>query len=487
MSKNFGTLLLILLLLQVTEAQITGSNQAVVQIGNLPEQQPADRSNLYNQLNVQASWQDIQLVLRAESYAVDDKRKYNTVSQKLLRYSYNGLTLQVGNFYEMFGRGSLLRMYEIPGTVYEDTGTRQRYGFYRDIEGLNLRYEKNGWDISAVYGRPLDLIIPPAYGKEQRRSRLVQGFQTRYRFSSLWQPGVIYLRSDANRQSSAYWGLNSEGRTGSFDYYVEYNQRSGFDPLAEDTPRALYTAFNFYLDAMVLSLEYKDYKKFTLGFNEPPPTVKEHSFTLLNRSTHSPEPNSETGFQVEALFNIGGFNTVTLNASRAVNLIAGFEAVFFEYYADLQYFISDSWQGKAFVDYSQDELLGESERYTAGFQMEGGISPLWGLALEVQLQQLKRRFTGVDLIANQLFSVSLSRAPDFSVALLLERSNDPIEIYNDDTEIYWPALIVNYQMDSHNTFNLFYGRRRGGNACTGGICYRVLPFNGLELQITTRI
>ena len=484
---NKALLILFVLLPLFIRAQVTGSNQAVFQIGNLPEQQPSDRSNLYNQLNLQANWQNIQLVLRAESYAVDDRRKYNKISQKLLRYSYNGFTVQIGNFYEMFGRGSLLRMYEIPGTVYEDTGTRQRYGFYRDIEGLNLRYEKNGWDISAVYGRPLDLIIPPAYGREQRRSRLVQGAQARYTVSPLWRPGLVYLRSDANKQSTSYWGALSEGRAEMFDYYLEYNQQQGFDPLREGTPYALYGAFNFYLDAVALSLEYKDYNKFTLGFNEPPPTVKEHSFTLLNRSTHSPEPNSETGFQLEALFNVGGFNTVTLNASRAVNQIAGFEAVFYEYYADLQYFFYETWQGKAFVDYSQDELLGETERYTAGFQVEGSITALWGLALEIQLQQLKRRFTPVDVVANQLFSLSLSRAPDFSVAFLMERSNDPIEIYNNDTIIYWPALIVNYQMDSHTSFNLFYGRRRGGNACTGGICYRVLPFNGLELQITTRI
>jgi len=467
-------------------AQISGSNQAVWQVGNLPEKKPANRSNLYNQLNMLAVSDAFQLGMRAEIYSVDDSRRYARITQRFIRYAQNGLTLTAGNFYTMLGRGALLRGYDVPGVVYEDTGTRQRYGFYKDIDGLQLLYRKGDWDINALYGRPLNLVIPPAYGQTQRRSNLIQGGQARYRFNDGLQTGLLYLRSDAQHIIREYGGASVEGAGPFFDYYAEYSQQSGRPPFDNNTPHALYGALNVYGEALALSLEYKRYKQYTMGFNEPPPLVKEHSFTLLNRATHSIEPSDETGYQAELLWNIGAFNTVTLNASRAVNRFSSFKAVFYEYYADLQYYLTDEWLGKLFADVSQDELVGETERYTAGMQLEGPLTPRWGIVLEAEAQRLKRLFSSVEVIGNQLLALSFTSAPDFSFTLVVEHSNDPVEITGNGEDVFWPALTINYQVDGHNTLDLFYGKRRGGNACTGGICYRVLPFEGLEVQWSTR-
>ncbi len=104
----------------------------------------------------------------------------------------------------------------------------------------------------------------------------------------------------------------------------------------------------------------------------------------------------------------------------------------------------------------------------------------------MEIQTLKRRFSSVETIANQLYALSVTYAPDLAVTFNLERSNDPLEINDGKKEKFWPSLSVGFQPDQNNSLNLFYGKRRGGNACTGGICYRVLPFEGLELQLTTR-
>ena len=38
-----------------------------------------------------------------------------------------------------------------------------------------------------------------------------------------------------------------------------------------------------------------------------------------------------------------------------------------------------------------------------------------------------------------------------------------------------------------NTIQLFAGKRRGGPACTSGICYEVLDFKGAEIKWLIRI
>ena len=58
----------------------------------------------------------------------------------------------------------------------------------------------------------------------------------------------------------------------------------------------------------------------------------------------------------------------------------------------------------------------------------------------------------------------------------------------EETELrqHYPGLNVSYKPDRKNTLQLFAGKRRGGSACTAGICYEVLDFKGVELRWTVR-
>ena len=45
---------------------------------------------------------------------------------------------------------------------------------------------------------------------------------------------------------------------------------------------------------------------------------------------------------------------------------------------------------------------------------------------------------------------------------------------------------VSGEIGPHFEATLFYGKRRGGLACTAGTCYKVEPFKGTELRLTAR-
>jgi len=497
---NRGTIfLLALVMAQPLFAQLSGSNQAIYQLGNQPDRLPANRTNLYDQLNLFYGSGDITLGLRAEIYNTDSRYEYNRISQKYIAYNLGNLQLRLGNFYEILGRGLLLRSYELPGVVYEDTGTQQRYGFYKDVEGLSLRYENEFIRAKALAGRPLDFSRPPIQGRSQRRRFFVQGGEVDFLLHDNFNPGVLYLRSDSDGRVKEYNGLNFDGYWGDIQYYAEYIQdgsnRDGTFQLGQNGAHAFYASFNVVYKRASLSFEYKDYNNFTLVFNDPPPLVREHTYTLLNRSTHSIEPNNESGYQLEVLLDIGGDNSVTVNHSRAVNHLGNQRYTFFEYYADVNYYLDPDIITKVFADYSQDELVSQKNRYTAGASAEWGFGKDWQFISEIQWQHFQRDFifnpAQNHSAENRYVNVSLNKGPIYSAGIILEYSNDPVEtnqLVTSGTLKFrsWPAFLATYQYDQQNVFNLFVGKRRGGNACTGGICYRVLDFEGVELSLTTR-
>ena len=51
----------------------------------------------------------------------------------------------------------------------------------------------------------------------------------------------------------------------------------------------------------------------------------------------------------------------------------------------------------------------------------------------------------------------------------------------------WISYSLGYQFSNSHFVSLFYGKRRGGRACTAGICYEVLPFEGFELRIISNL
>lgn len=486
----------------ISFAQFSGSNQVSYQIGNQPSESPSNKTNLYNQLNFRYHSGSLSFGLRAEVYNTDSPFEYNRLSQKYVRLSGDGLRIQFGNFYESLGK-LVLRSYEIPGTIFEDNGTRQRYGFYKDIEGLSVRYENDLIGTKMVFGRPLDFSLPPDVGRKMRRKSIVQGGEVNLLIWDGFTPGYIYLRSDKSSEVNEYSGLNIDGfLSDAFQYYLEYIQNSSPQynvfALGRKSPHAFYGSLNYSFNWLNIIAEYKDYNEFTLVFNDPPQLVREHSYTLLNRATHAIEPFNETGYQLEFLINLDNFNTVTLNHSQATNKFGRSKFEFFEYYADINYYLKEDMIAKIFIDYSQDEIFSEKNRYAAGAGIESAISGMWSGNAEVQYQQFDKDFPEVagnpsqDYQAkNFLFALSASYGPKFSVGGVVELSNDresTNRLINKKEDIFisWPALNLSYQYDQNNSVSLFYGKRREGNACTGGICYQVLSFNGIELKINTR-
>jgi hypothetical protein len=480
--------------------QVSGSNRVEYQVGNLPNEAPESRSNLYNQLNLNYRNKNLTAGIRAEIYNVDQSENaFSRISQKYLRYRKDNFQLQIGNFYEILGKGLLLRAFDIPGVTYEDRGTRERYGFYQDIEGLSLRYRSKYLDAKLLNGYPLERTQPPTRNRKSRRPSLIQAGELNLNVHDNVKPGFLYLREDRDQVRTEYGGFNLQGYSSlGMQYYIEYVQNLAAEndrfTLGDKSTHAFYTSLNYVYNWLSLSVEYKDYHNFTLGYNEPPSLVKEHSFTLLNRSTHAVVPLDERGFQFEALFNLFDLNTATLNVSNSENDIFGELYTYYEVYADLNYYPDDLSNFKGFLDFSQDELEGQFNRITAGFSFDRQFMSVWNIMLDVQTQNYSVEYAfNPDAnygAQNQLVGITVSKSPGLSAGIVIERSDDDNQTSENDSFLlfdkrYWPGFTFAYNYNQNIDLSLFYGKRRGGNACTGGICYEVQPFEGIELRVSS--
>jgi hypothetical protein len=235
------------------------------------------------------------------------------------------------------------------------------------------------------------------------------------------------------------------------------------------------------------SWEYKDYQNFQLGVNEPPPLVREHSFALLNRKTHVVQALQETGHQVETRVDFGDVVELVANWSRADNR-AGFE--FRETYAEA----SLHWRGSTvtlFADDARDGIESVVDRETVGGY---ALTPLGrGHAIELDVER-QRAAEGSAAFAtrfeDRFVSLGWSLAGRASAAWVRQTTDDPSEATDPVTLAVsrraYDALNASVTLGRNHELFLFWGRRRGGLACTAGTCYKVRSFDGVSARLVTR-
>lgn len=488
-------------------AQVYGSNTFEFQYGNLPYEDNSDLTTSYNQLNLFYDSDKISFYGKLEQFISPFKdRNYIELTQKRFQYRDDTFRIRLGNFYETIGRGLLLRSYDIPGSVFEDAFERTRYGFYRDLEGISIDANFGWLEVKALRAEPLFNSLPPNFEPDSlRRPDLVEAVQANIFVNEMLSIGGAFMRShpsftnDFQEYGSLMFDLTPISNLQFFGEYAFQNDASLLAFNNEDS-YALYTGFNFYLDSFGGSLEYKNYNQFRLGqgYNDPPSLIKEHTYPILNRSTHVLEISNETGYQAEVYYNFEAGHSITANITTARNDLFK-EFKYREYFLEGYYEIDDYLSLKSFFDFANDDLKGEEDRISIGFVADKSFDYIWGLVLDLQYQTFER--DEFDIILNDFFpktssnyysALTFSYLPDVSIGLIFEASTDPQLTDNPQTfdvetnTRTWFGGNASYKFNSSNRIDVFAGKRRGGPACTSGICYEILDFEGVEARFSTR-
>ncbi len=493
--KHVLIILLLGSLVTKAKAQLSGNNLMETQWGNIPDQEPKDLKTIYDQFNLQYQWKGVRAFTRLEQFysTLPGGDDYTKFSQYSLNYNHHGLEAKLGNFYETLGRGLLLRGYEIKGSVFEDRIYRVRQGFYKDVRGAFLRYGNSWFEAKALRGKSLAGQLPPDH-PDNRQDLVTAGELV---FSVKTQRlGGIYLDNENPGSHSKYLDFHLGGNLSDrLDYYGELahqiNDQFRYLSFDDATSYGAYCSFNYSAAKLGISLELKDYHNFLIGsgLSDPPSLVKEHSYKLLNRSTHIGELLDERGIQLEAFYRLNETSHLTLNISRGENdflQVYRFQEYFGEWYSDFT-----SWQMKTFFDYSFDEFKQEDKRIAGGLYLTKPLPKRWAVKLETEGQQINRAYGISRTFRNYYSGLIVSKSSKFSTALVWEFTNDVLAADLASTEQVeskrnYLSMNFSYKPNSKNSIQFFAGQRRGGPACTSGVCYEVLDFTGLELRWATR-
>ncbi len=473
-------------------AQFSGFNLAEYQLGNIPGDEPQYVQSIYDQMNLAYRLNGFRASVRLENYYSNDTNRthYSKFTQYNLTYRKKGLELKAGNFYETLGKGLLFRGYEIKNSVYEDQIYRVKQGFYRDTRGAAGSYSNQFFTVKALRGRSLVNQLPPTH--EDNRPDLVTAGEFNLRIFNQSIGGIL-LQNENGQNKSNYASVLAGGNLFTrFDYSAEFahrlNDESRFFRFSKADSYGIYLNLNYSTSGLGISLEWKDYRNLFIGsgISDPPTLVKEHVYRLLNRSTHVPYFFDESGWQAELFFVPREDHLITINHSRSRNDL-GQEFHSQEYFADWQFSYNSQIQVKYFIDYSFDEILFENARYATGLYITRTLPENWSVSVETEFQQIERTFSETDTYKNIYAGLVLNKSTRFSAALVWEFTNDIkfADIPSTgqvEKKQHFPGINLLLKPNRNNTLQLFAGKRRGGPACTSGICYEVLDFKGMEIR-----
>ena len=471
------TALLFLCAIQNGHAQLRLQQLTEAQFGNIPNDTSSFFPSLYNKTHLHYQLKKIKLTAAFQQFHTPySSRNYLQLQQVQLDYYSSKFSFQLGHIYQTVARGILLRTFEIPGALFEELSFRSKQQFYRDILGGQVRWKLKNLTVKGLYGLPLINTLPPTFKDQKRRVEKLAYLGFNYPFKK--HVAEVNFLGNSNQQNTEWLGAFSI--SGPLLPFIQY---SGIWSSNGDDKNAFYANMNISFPKIGITIEYKDYKNFVLGssFNEPPALVKEHNYRVLNRMTHIPIPQSEKGYQLEAVFLFDDLSILTLNHAVAINQIGG-KQIYREYYLEYQKELRAGLDSKVFVNYAVDPIMLQTLRLSGGIYntivLEGGVS------LEVNWEY-QRFDNDVQTGFNQYYGLGFSSGNQFSSFLSVEASNDQLLI--DQPYKLWIGGGGKFKVSSNHSITFFAGERRGGPACTAGICYNVLDFKGFEIRWNSTI
>ena len=463
-------------------SQSGGTNLLEFQYGKIPGEVSDAFASLYDRTTLSYRKFGFSASATLEQYYSEfSDRNYTSISQGLLRYKNKNWEFNLGNMYETLGRGVLLRAFEIRGAVIEDFGFRSRQYFHRDLLGGSAQYNTKKISIQLLRADVLN-TQPPTLSRTDRRTDIVNSLALKANYYKKHKAS-LYILNHENTGSDAntFSGLSFEGPLpGSFNYYVEIA-----NGINQTDRRAIYVGLTGLLGPVSLNLELKSYTDFLIGsgINEPPAAIQQQNYRVLNRSTHVSNPIDEDGYQLDLSYGFEG-GLMVFNHALALNRFGNRSFTFRQFFVEWSSQINNKIDYKLFLDWSEDPLKAERNRFSLGLYSVIPLSKNWRLLPEIEIQTFKRTAGSVN---NQSILLGLHYKSKLTLGVLFESTSDPLlQLGTSSDKRRFLGLNVGFKPNYKHAILLFAGERQGGPACSSGVCYEIFDFKGFECRWTTR-
>jgi hypothetical protein len=428
---------------------------------------------------------------------------------KYFKYTEKNFSIQVGDFYEQFGSGMILRSFE-----------NRQIGINNALEGVNINVAPtNFMKIKALYGKTRKMF--------DYANSIVRGADAEFDITKIF---LSKPTSTTVNIGGSYVGRFQE-YTGPIDDYpstvnayatrlavasnnfnvdVEYvNKKSdphNINGNIMDEGKALYinssfTGNNFGINLTARAMYNMDFRaerevEFAtqLAVNYLPALTKQQDYLTSNIYVYNTQSMGETGFQADFFYNfrkgskLGGKNGAklafncsyygSLKEKGAITSI-GNET----YYRDVNIELKKRWNKKLDITLGiQNIFYNASKIQAAGHEdVLSSVVALGGVYKFASQKSIKFRvehlFTNEDYKnwAAALVEVSLSARYSFYAS----------DLYNyGDTKTHYYNVGASVTKDA-TRFSLGFGKQRAGLFCVGGVCRFVPASYGFTATLTT--
>jgi hypothetical protein len=398
------------------------------------------------------------------------------IYRRNLGFEWKGLTITAGTQYALLGKGLTLRSYANRSLRWDT-----------NIDGIGLVLTRPRLALKLLGGRPRDL--------SGRRLEPLEAAEVQLRPLDALNIGCTYVVTRQPQSGTVWWGSLYGGLRLPFgDIYGEFAGRdfltrtrldswrsSGLNGVFSEG-RAFYSEANLYAGEFTLLAEYKFYDDFDLNegvnLNNPPAVLREHAYTLMNRSQLVQNAGNEKGVYIEACYPPVADQILTLSYSRTNTMRSklAYQDVYVQYEAPLLNSIELN-AGAGRQDDPEARHLN-----VAGYAIVT-LTDRYALKAVVEHQHSQVRLTAQKYYTQRL-SLSLSRAPDLTLTVEGEHERGAGDSGR-HTSTFWYGMQVDWHFLDRNDLSLFIGSRRGGKVCSSGICVYKSEFRGVSASCTT--
>ncbi|HNO71192.1 MAG TPA: DUF6029 family protein [Bacteroidia bacterium] len=475
--------------------------------------------------------------IRYESYlntiqGFNPKYKLNSIPYRYASYKLDELDVTVGNFYEQFGCGLILRSYEERGLGIDNSfdGVRLRY----NVSGVHLKgligtqryYSAQGPAI--VRGFDGEVNLKELFNDEDATTQITVGgsFVSKYQsgdqvFLPDGQPLKVPLNVGA---SAARISLNTGKINITGEYAYKINDPTAVNNYIYKDGEALFFNATYSTKGFGLSVGVKRADNFSfksdrlagqsdLDINFIPMLAKQHTYALMAFYPYATQPTGELGYQVDLSTKL-----------KKGSVLGG------KYGTD----ISINYSGANGLDTTQFDLTKDSSRigYTEGDYFIPGATYFQDFNFEIS-RKLSQKFKIMFMYANQVYNIDVIQGKPgypkiYSIIGMVElsykiSSSNAIRmemqhLYTKQDKKSWAMGLIEYgvgenwlisvqDMYNYDNYNpaerfhyynatiayiksgnriaLGYGKQRAGIFCVGGVCRYVPASNGLSLAVTS--
>lgn len=411
-------------------------------------------------------------------------------AQRYLEYRKGGLYLRAGNFYSLLGRGLVLRTFD-SRTLRWDS----------NIDGVKAEFRHSLFDVQGIYGKPrktrldyeeLNDTEPGAMGV---RFPALYGGELKIKPASQFALGGTYVSQspskgeniDNTQRGSVFGEVNLDFAS----FYGEYGKsKTPQVNNPEVKGDAIYASANLFFGALSLLGEYKKYDNFAFEsglLNNPPTAIREHLFTLLNRHQLVQNADDEQGYLVGLDYPVIDGGILSLNYSHTENLAD--KLVYEDVYGQFEWdeFLGAEWTWGAgrqrdevarYLNFVNSTSYQFTDYYSVNLIFEHQHAKVYG----------NNKFTERQYY-NQLLTLSLNRAPLWSLSFLGEQSTDQFADpkHPDRERHFWAGGQLDLKILERIDLSIFGGARREGKICIGGVCVVKPELQGVEVTLIARL